>query len=870
MKSAYPHKALSLCVLLILVLSVPLPSLAQMTSVGIDCSQIHKLGIDMQDNLRAGVVMIECGLLPGGDPSAATESDNDEEVLTPLAFTNILVSNRSCSSSSACTKSESMVWSDSANGGQTVVDNYNDHNSTYSTYSGTSYSTNGGATFTEIQPPPFATGHGTNYGDPIVVFNAKLNEWFAGDLATGCGGFGIGLWTSTNGSNWTTGACAHNSTSDDRESLWVDNDPTSGTYGRMYVSFDNYAVNNGALSVTHSDDGVTWTTPVILYPNTTFTQRNVQLTGSPVGAARYQGGANSTVFVAAMDEGGGGFNTRQNVIYASVNGGNTWTSSTTGPRFNPPGSLTCGYFAVVAPIWRHMGWGQPAVGPNGVVHYVYAGAGTNGDVGDIYYVRSTNNGSTWSTPVELNTDADNVYHTQWMPSLSADMSGNVIASWYDRRAATSTCSVATDPGCSYERVGRQSSNSGVTFGAELTISNQIIPQPTQNDPGVVSCYAGDYDYDSNSNGVAYDSWTDGRVAVGGVQVQNVEFSGVMGIINTVAGEGTAGYSGDGGLATNAELYFPADSAIDASGNIYIADTWNYRIRKVNASTGIITTIAGNGTEGYSGDGGQATSAELNAPSSVALDSAGNIYIADSDNNRVRKVTVSTGIITTVAGNGTKGYSGDGGPATSAELDTVYGPGAAVALDSSGNIYIADQFNNRIRKVTVSTGIITTVAGNGTAGYSGDGGAATSAEINGPDGVALDGSGNIYIADIYNYRIRKITVSTGIITTVAGDGVNGFAGDGGPATSAAIGEPGHIAVDAAGDIYIPDNDYRVRKVTASTGIISTLAGDGTLGFSGDGGPGTAAELYFPMGVGVDSGGTIYIADRDNNRIRAVGQ
>ncbi len=467
--------------------------------------------------------MIECGELPGGDPSLAR--DDDEESLVPLSYTNILISSRSCSSSSSCTKSESMVWADSANNGQTIVDNYNDHNPTYSTYTGTSYSTNGGATFTEIEPPPFSSGHGTNYGDPIVVFNAKLSEWFAGDLATGCGGFGLGLWTSTDGVHWTTGACAHNGTADDRESMWVDNEPSSGTYGRMYVSFDNGAVNAGALSVTHSDDGVTWTTPVVLFPNTTFTQRNVQLTGSPVGAARYEG-TDSTVFVAAMDEGGGGFATRQNVIYKSLDGGNTWTSTTTGARFNPPGSLTCGYFAVVAPIWRHMGWGQPAVGPNGVVHYDYATAGTNGDVGDIYYVRSTDNGRTWSTPAKLNTDTDNSFHTQWMPSLTADKNGEVTASWYDRRAATTSCSVATDPGCSYERVGRQSSTNGVSFGSEITISSQIIPQPTQTDPSVVSCYAGDYDYDTALNGNYYDSWTDGRVAVSGVQVQNVEFANV--------------------------------------------------------------------------------------------------------------------------------------------------------------------------------------------------------------------------------------------------------------------------------------------------------------------------------------------------------
>src|SRR5258708_17427917 len=293
-------------------------------------------------------------------------------------------------------------------------------------------------------------------------------------------------------------------------------------YGRMYISFNDFSNNNGALSLIHSDDGVSWSAPVIL--NSNFI-RNVQLTGSPVGGARYEG-TNSTVFVATMDEGGGGLNTRQNVIYKSLDGGVTWTSTTTGPRFAPPGSVSCGYFEAVAPIWRHMGWGQPGVGPSGVVHYAYAGAGTNGDTGDIYYVRSTDNGRTWSTPIKLNTDTDNSFHTQWMPSLSADHCAEVTVSWYDRRAATSSCTVATEPGCSYDRVGIQSGNNGSTFGSEITISSATIPQPTQTDPNVQACYAGDYNYDTTLNGDFFDTWTDGRRAVSGVQVQDVNFAGI--------------------------------------------------------------------------------------------------------------------------------------------------------------------------------------------------------------------------------------------------------------------------------------------------------------------------------------------------------
>jgi len=247
-----------------------------------------------------------------------------------------------------------------------------------------------------------------------AVYNAKLNEFFAGDLTYGsCGssGLGIELWTSTDGQSWTAGACAHGRGSDDRESFWVDNEPTSGTYGRMYISFNDFAYNNGALSLVYSDDGKTWNGPVRL---TSSFVRDVQITGTPAGTTRYEG-SNSTVFVAAMNEGGGGNAQRQNLIFKSLDGGKTWTSITIDEPFSPPGDAFCAsnsYFYQVNPIWRHMGWGGPAVGPDGVVHYDYAGAGTNGDHGDIFYTRSTNNGKTWSKPKKLNTDKDAQYKTQ--------------------------------------------------------------------------------------------------------------------------------------------------------------------------------------------------------------------------------------------------------------------------------------------------------------------------------------------------------------------------------------------------------------------------------------------------------------------------
>jgi len=302
--------------------------------------------------------------------------------------------------------------------------------------------------------------------------------------------------------------------------------------------------------------------------------------------------------------------------------------------------------------------------------------------------------------------------------------------------------------------------------------------------------------------------------------------------------------------------------VDAAGNLYIASDVSSRIRKVTAS-GVISTVVGNGTRGFSGDGGPAASAQLNFPYGVAVDVVGNLYIADDGNNRVRKVSAG-GVISTVAGNGTFGFGGDGGPATSAQL---YEP-SGVAVDVAGNLYIADTANNRVRKVTVA-GVISTVAGNGTSGFSGDGGPATSAQLNLPSGVVVDVADNLYIADTINNRVRKVTVA-GVISTVAGNGTAGFSGDGGPATSAQLNAPNGVAVDAAGNLYIADGNNVVREVTA--GAISTVAGNGKIGFSGDGGPATSAQLNVPSGVALDAAGNLYIAEvgfQGSSRIRKVG-
>jgi trimeric autotransporter adhesin len=353
-----------------------------------------------------------------------------------------------------------------------------------------------------------------------------------------------------------------------------------------------------------------------------------------------------------------------------------------------------------------------------------------------------------------------------------------------------------------------------------------------------------------------------------------EVLATTGIIRTVAGNGTPGYSGDGGPATQAQLSSPMGLSVDGSGNILIADTQNNVIREVG-STEIIETVAGNGFQSYSGDGHLATEAQLDIPGGVSVDISGNLFIADGGNNVIREVVAKTGIIQNVAGNGTLGYSGDGGPATQAELAGSWG----VSVDRSGNIFIAD--GTRIREVVAKTGIIRTVAGNGTPGYSGDGGPATQAGFNSL-GVFVDSSGNIFIVDFY--RIREVVAKTGIIRTVAGNGTTGYSGDGGPATQAQIGIPEGVFVDSSGNIFIaeiancdpidPSDDYGcavgsyIRKVDAATGVIHTVAGNGTEGYSGDGGKATQAELYFPFGVVVDSSGNIFIADSGNRRIREV--
>ena len=316
------------------------------------------------------------------------------------------------------------------------------------------------------------------------------------------------------------------------------------------------------------------------------------------------------------------------------------------------------------------------------------------------------------------------------------------------------------------------------------------------------------------------------------------------VLTTVAGSGTQGSIGDGGPATSAQLNLSGASglggvAADSGGNIYIADTANHRVRRV--SKGVITTVAGSGVQGLNGDGGAATAAQLSAPEGVAVDNAGNLYIADAGNDRIRKV--SNGVITTVAGYGT-GFGGDGGAATLAQLSRPEG----VAVDDAGNVFIADRANNRIRKVSVN-GVITTVAGNGAQGFGGDNGPATSAQLDYPTGVAVDSLGNLYIADANNGRIRK--VSNGLISTLA------FYGS----------VYGVTAGRSIGDLFITGTSS-VRRI--SNGVITTIAGTGTIesDFTGDKGPALDAHFGATGAIAVDFAGNIYVADTASNRIRVL--
>lgn len=339
------------------------------------------------------------------------------------------------------------------------------------------------------------------------------------------------------------------------------------------------------------------------------------------------------------------------------------------------------------------------------------------------------------------------------------------------------------------------------------------------------------------------------------------------MIRPVAGTGVAGFNGDGVLATAAQFDTPAGVLADSVGNIFIADRGNHRVRRIDAVTGFVSTVAGTGVGGFNGDNQTASLTQFNLPTALALDGGGNWLVADQGNNRLRRVAHTTQMVTTVAGTGTQGFNGDSVAATVAQLNVPSG----VAVDPAGHIFIADSFNHRVRRVDAVTGVITTVAGTGVAGSAGDGAIATAAQLNFPLDVAVDESGNILVADSFNNRVRRVDALTGVITTVAGDGGAGYAGDGAAATTGQLNFPVGIALDADQNILIADgNNHAVRLVNRVSGVIFTIAGTGTAGYNGDNQAAVMALIDSPYRLAVEPSGAVLLTEAGGMRVRRIGQ
>lgn len=337
------------------------------------------------------------------------------------------------------------------------------------------------------------------------------------------------------------------------------------------------------------------------------------------------------------------------------------------------------------------------------------------------------------------------------------------------------------------------------------------------------------------------------------------------IITTAIGTGTAGFAGDGGPARRALLNGPFDLAFDRGGNLYFSDTFNHRIRRVDAGNGVIATIAGCGQAGYAGDGGPAIEAAFNEPYGIAVDRTGNIYVADRRNHCVRRIDAVSGIATTFAGTGSAGFGGDGGAAAQAGLAEPNG----LAFDpAQRRLFIADVADNRVRAVDLASGTIATFAGTGAAQHSGDGGPASAAGVHGARAVKAAADGTLYILERQGSTLRAVDPATGMIATVAGTGARGYAGDGGPALAAIFDAPKEMAFDQDGNLLIVDTEnHAIRRIDIASGIVDTLAG-GRKGGGGDGGPARAAGLGRPHGAAVGPDGAIYIGDTENHRIRKL--
>ena len=485
---------------------------------GFDCAKIRELGIDKQENFRAGAIMIACGEAEGGSASSGGAfSQFVQQLLQPSAYgaTDVdLITGTETSPN--VTQSETFTASNPDNPNQIVVA-YNDsrgRNVSPINISGASVSTDGGNTFVRVTGANGQSPFSNTVGDPVILYNRPSGTWFTIWLDGGCGGQGLGGYKTTtpgNANSWTH-YCIHTNSQDDRESGWADNNPSSPFYGRMYTSWNDFNVGGGALFVRYStDNGVTWTNARQITSGTPFI-RNVQITGDL---------ATGDVYIAGMNEGGGGFpHNDSNLIFRSTDGGNTWSNTYTGPSFPGPGVTAVGYFACMftdgGGYWRHEGWGEPGA-YNGVVHYAYAQHGAGSDPGDVYYIRSTDRGQTFSAPLKLNTDA--TARPQWQPNLSVSPSGTVLAVWYDARESAS-CTRGNPAVPCYRMWARRSTDNGASWLSDQTFSDVISPLPAQPDPGIQATYAGDYDYASSSPNQHLHAWVDGRVSISGSSQQD--------------------------------------------------------------------------------------------------------------------------------------------------------------------------------------------------------------------------------------------------------------------------------------------------------------------------------------------------------------
>ena len=495
-------------------------SMDPLVPAGFDCSQIRALGLDRQENLRAGALLIFCGDAVGGSPTAADGSSGIvQQLLAPLLGGTDVDLITGTEISPNITQSETFSTANPENPNEILV-TYNDsrgRNKNPINISGASLSTDGGTTFTRLTAANGQSPFQNTLGDPVGLYNSATNTWFTVWLDVACGGQGLGGYksaTPADPASWTH-FCVHTGSSDDRESGWADNDPSSPFFGRMYITWNNFA-DGGSLRVRFStDNGATWNNERQLAPASPFI-RDVQITGDA---------ATGTLYVAGMNEMNGGLTNRANKIYKSTDGGNTWANTYTGATFPAPGRTTCpnSFFACMftstqGGYWRHQGWGQPAA-VGGIVHYVYDSRNTsNGDPANVFYIRSMDGGVTFSAPLQLNTDATT--KAQWQPNLSAAADGSLLSVWYDERNATQTCvKGSTTVGC-YQMFARKSTDNGVTWGPDQAFSDVMTPLPGQPDPGIVTEYVGDYDYGSGLDDQHFTSWADGRVAINNASQQD--------------------------------------------------------------------------------------------------------------------------------------------------------------------------------------------------------------------------------------------------------------------------------------------------------------------------------------------------------------